>query len=421
MTPFFGCTRSTRAAWLAASAMALAAAASLIRADARDAAHLMQRTITFDDLVPRCMVLEQCWDATGMDRQERVYIGFTARRDDGREDFALFRYDPGTGDRRFLGTFMEASQAAGNLAAGEEIPKGHTHLIELQGKMYMGSQGFHDFKDAIDDLPHFRGSHLYALDLATDTLEDVSRSLPGGVLTSHTGIIALSAVPGQTLLAGLEHPTSNIVLFDYGSGRAGKVVPGIPWRQGNPLSREIVATKQGRIYTYRGTEEPEQRTQTHEVWSYDLETGLNQPTAYSLTGGFWNGQSWSRDGETVYLSTVNGELYRLDTASGAITSLGPLLPRAEYDAGERIDQLYGITLSLDEQTIYGVPRRSRSREADLYAYEIATGRVSLVGALEPAIYSGSHVRDSRGNIYLARFGDDHSWQGKTGLSVVHLR
>src|SRR5262249_10802204 len=72
----------------------------------------IQQTITFDDLAPRGLVLRQCWNATGIDRQERVYIGFTARRPDGREDFAVFRYEPSTGERRFLGTFMDVSEAA---------------------------------------------------------------------------------------------------------------------------------------------------------------------------------------------------------------------------------------------------------------------------------------------------------------------
>jgi hypothetical protein len=379
----------------------------------------MQQTITFDDIAPRGMVLKQCWNAMGMDRQERVYIGFTASRADGREDFAVFRYDPATGDRRFLGSFMGVSEAAGNLQAREEIPKGHTHFVELQGRMYMASQGFHDFKGAIDTLPRYRGSHLYAYDIAADRFEEASRPLPGGVATQHTGIIALAAVPGTSLLAGLEHPSSNIILFDASRGLAPKVVAGIPWREGNPLSREIVATKQAKIYTYRGTEEPAQRAQSHRVWVHDLKAGTNQPTPQSATGGFWNGQSASRDGESIFLSTVNGELYRLDTRAGRFTHLGHFLPRAELEGGERIDQLYGITLSMDERLIYGVPRRSRAKDAHLYAYEIATGTVTLLAKLEPAIYTGSHMRDSRGNIYFGRFGDGHSSEGKAALVVLH--
>ena len=134
---------------------------------------------------------------------------------------------------------------------------------------------------------------------------------------------------------------------------------GIPWQQGNPLSREIVATRQGRIYTYRGTEEPRHRARRHAIWVHELGTAENRPTTHTATGGFWNGQTGTRDGKTIFLSTVNGELYRLDTAGGQVTHLGHFLPKAEVDAGERIDQLYGITLSADETRIYAVPRRHR--------------------------------------------------------------
>src|SRR4051812_6576584 len=220
---------------------------------------LIQQSIAFDDIAPPGLVLEQCWNAMGMDGEQRVYLGFTSKRPDGREDFAVFRYDPSTGDRRFLGTFMETSEAAKNLLPGEEIPKGHTRMLELDGKMYMGSQGFHDLKGAIDALPTYRGSHLYAYDIAAARMDDVSRSLPGGVVTEHQGLIALTVVPGSRLLAGLAHPSSDIVLFDHARNRVEKVAPGIPWRRGNPLSREIVATKRGKIYTYRGAEDPAQR------------------------------------------------------------------------------------------------------------------------------------------------------------------
>jgi hypothetical protein len=380
---------------------------------------VMQQSIGFDDLAPRGLVLEQCWNAMGMDREERVYIGFTSKRPDGREDFAVFRYDPSTGERRFVGTFMDVSAAAGNLRPGEAIPKGHTRMLELDGKMYMGSQGFHDFKGAIDTLPTYRGSHLYAYDIAAGRMEDISRTLPGGVVTEHQGLVALTRVPGHPLLAGLAHPSSDIVLFDYAQGRVEKIVPGIPWQLGNPLSREIVATKTGKIYTYRGTEDPAQRDEAHSIWEYDLEIGVSTRTPYTATGGFWNGQSGMRDGGTIYLSTVNGELYRLDVAGGVFTHLGHFLPEDAYEAGERIDYLYGITLSPDETKIYGVPRRHGSTESDLYAYDIATRRVTLVGRLDSAIYTGSQMRDSRGNIYFARFGDGDSWERHARLAVLH--
>ena len=410
---------ATLPVWAAVMAMTCIACPQPSRADPMNGP-VNEQSIAFDDIAPAGLKLEQCWDALGMDRQERVYIGFTSKRADGREDFAVFRYDPSTGERRFLGTFMEASQAAGNLKPGEQIPKGHTHLIEIDGRMYMASQGFHDLKESLETLPSYRGSHLYAYDIARGNLEDMSRSLPGGVVTTHQGLIALAHAAGSDLLVGLAHPSSNIVLFDYKHDRVRQIVGGIPWRLGNPLSREVVATKTGKIYTYRGTEEPAQRGEVHHIWAYDLKTNVMAETAYTATGGFWNGQTATRDGKTIYLATVNGELYRLDVETGAFAHLGPFLPRDEVAAGERVDQLYGITLSADEKRIYGIPRRSRSRGSNLYAYEIASGTVTRVGALEPAVYAGSDMHDSRGNLYFARFGDGaSSWQGNARLVIVH--
>jgi outer membrane protein assembly factor BamB len=354
----------------------------------------------------------------GMDAQERVYIGFTSRRPDGREDFAVFRYDPTTGDRLFLGTFIDASQVAGNVLPQEEIPKGHTRMLQIGDKIYMGSQSFHDFKGAIDTLPSYRGAHLYAYDLRRGKLEDISASLPGGVVIEHQGIVALSDMPEYNLLVGLAHPSSDIVLFDYKENKVREIVPGIPWRLGNPLSREVIATKEGKIYTYRGTEDPAEREEVNNIWAFDLNTHAMNRTTYTATGGFWNGQTATRDGQTIYVSTVNGELYKLDVEKEIFTHLGHFLPKKDYEAGVRVDSLLGITLSADEKRIYGIPRTSSTIASNLYSYEIATGEVTPVRKLETAFYTGSNMRDSRGNIYFARFWDE-TGSGKVRLTILH--
>ena len=115
----------------------------------------------------------------GIDDQGRVYIGFTSSRTDGRDDFLVFRYDPGTGTRQYLGSFLDIVAAAGNSQSGENIPKGHTRMIYANGHMYMGSQSFHDLKWEIDSLPTYRGSHLFALDTISDLWKDLSAALPG--------------------------------------------------------------------------------------------------------------------------------------------------------------------------------------------------------------------------------------------------
>lgn len=381
--------------------------------------------ISFDDITPPELTTKACWNALGMDNQERVYIGFTSNRSDGREDFAVFRYDPDSGERLFLGTFINVSQAANNLLPGEEIPKGHTRMIYIDGKMYMGSQGFHDFKKSIDDLPKYRGSHLYAYNLSSGKWKDISKTFPDGVITKHQGIIALSYTPAFNLLIGLTHPHSDIVLFNYQENKVLKVVPGIPWQFGNPLSRQIVITPKGKIYTYRGTEEPVQRNEIHNIWVYDLKTEKMKKTNYSCTGGFWNGQTLTRDGSKIYISTVQGELYVLDVETEVFTHLGHFLPRQDYKSGKRITYFYGsITLSPDEKKIYGIPSlitdvRRKRKSGILYEYDILTGKVALVKELGRGIYTGSDLRDSRGNIYFAHFGNARKfWKGNPALLVI---
>jgi len=45
--------------------------------------------------------------------------------------------------------------------------------------------------------------------------------------------------------------------------------------------------------------------------------------------------------------------------------------------------------------------------------------VTRVDRLEAAVYAGSDVRDSRGTLYMGRFGDTDHWEGKAGLAIIH--
>jgi hypothetical protein len=117
--------------------------------------------IEFDDLAPPYLSLRQCWNGMGMDDKGRVYVGFTSDRVTGGKDFAVFRYDPIKGEKSFLGTLVDVARSLGNLAERESIPKGHTRLIFANDKIYLGTQGFHDFKREIDDLPN-TGAHIFS-------------------------------------------------------------------------------------------------------------------------------------------------------------------------------------------------------------------------------------------------------------------
>ncbi len=378
--------------------------------------------VSFDDLAPAGMELRQCWNGMGQDDRGRVYIGFTSTRADGREDFPVFRYDPETRERSFLGTLLDVVAAAGNSRPGENIPKGHTRIVFADGRMYLASQGFHDLKGGIDSLPSYRGSHLFAFDTETETWQDLSAPLPGGVVTAHEGIVSLNVLRGEHLLVGLAHPSSDIVLYDYAAGRLAGVIPGIPWELGNPLSREIVVAPSGRLYTYRGTEDPAQRDAKHDVWVYDPRARRMSNTGVSHSGGFWIGQTEKHDGSRIYVSTTTGRLYEFDTARETFRDLGVMLPGDQLAAGRQVLFTYAITLSPDERRIYIVlsvldrPQGS----GELYAYDIASGRFSFVRQLPVGIYTSADLRDA-GNVYFSHFGSPADlWSGSPRLFILHV-
>ena len=139
--------------------------------------------------------------------------------------------------------------------------------------------------------------------------------MPDGVILNNQGIVAMGIQRDKHLLVGLTHPHSDLVMFDIITNKVQAIIPGIPWKYGNPLSREVIIAPSGRIYTYRGTEDPAQRDERHPVWVYDPKTGKMTNTGFEMTQGFWIGQTERRDGSKIYVSTTNGQLYEFDTAS----------------------------------------------------------------------------------------------------------
>jgi hypothetical protein len=383
--------------------------------------------VAFYDIAPAGMNMQQCWNGMGMDDQGRIYIGFTSIRDDGREDFPVFRYDPKSGEKVFLGTFLDIVAAAGNAKERESIPKGHTRMIFADGKMYMASQSFHDLKWEIDSLPTYRGSHLFAFDTLTGAWSDLSAALLGGVVTEHEGILSLNILPEEHLLVGLAHPSSDIILFDYLTNQVVKVVPGIPWKLGNPLSREVIVAPSGNIYTYRGTEAVNQRHETHSAWVYNIHTGKMRDTGFQMTNGFWIGQTERRDGSKIYINTTGGELYEFDVASETFKDLGYELPITD---NRIIDYTYTVTLSPDETKLYyvlsviqnpgGAEGDGSGDSGELYTYDLTTGHVVFVQQLPIGIYTSADLRDDQ-NIYFSHFGTvANIWSGDPRLFILHV-
>ncbi len=398
--------------------------------------------VDFSDLTPRYIHPYQCWNSLGMDDTGRVYIGFTSTRDGGHEnweDFAIFRYDPSNGKKDFLGTFVDIAKAANNYQDGENIPKGHTAMVYADGKMYLTSQPFHDLKWSIDSLPTFRGSHLFAYDIASNTWQDLSAALPGGVVTEHEGIVSLNIFRQEHLLVGLAHPSSDIVLYDYQKNELVKVVPGIPWELGNPLSRDVIVAPSGNIYTYRGTEAVSQRNEQHSVWVYNVYTGEMRDTGFMMTKGFWIGQTQSHDGSKIYINTTGGELYEFDVATETFRDLGyELLPGDD----RIVSYTYAVTLSPDDSRLYYIISVTNEAEyplidqehdgsagtGELYYYDLLAGKSVYVEKLPPGIYTSQDVRDD-GNLYFSHFGGtrdpimkyvNNLWGGDPRLFILNV-
>jgi len=407
--------------------LAIAVSVAVLLTGARQVCHAQSyelQYVKFDDIVPSYLTLTQSWNALGLDDQDNVYIIWTSTRDDGREDAALFRYSPRTGERKFLGTFIDVATEQNNLEEGEQIPKGHTHIVQIGRKLYMGSQGFHDFKQEIDDLPQYRGAHLFTYDLDTGAFDDVSRNLPGGVVIEHEGIVALSYSPEHKLLVGLSHPLGHIVLIDPKDHSVRKVVDGIPWQLNHNVSREILVTKAGKIYTYRGPEEPEYRDEENEVWVYDL-NHLNEPahgTGQVLTGGFWNGLAETKRRNTVYLNTVSGELYKFDVRTETFTHLTHFIDDETIDEDKGwVRYLYGITLTPDESRIVGVPflnfdpgPHEGEWSTRAVTYNLCDGSFETQFESDTPVFTGSSNIDRKGNIYMAAF----NWSTDAKLGVL---
>ena len=380
------------------------------------------RIIKFDEMFPAGFAGDTSWDPMGIDDNGTVYFGYTGRRSDliaGEEieDFAVFSYDPVNDVVKFLGTFIEACKAANNYEYGEEIPKGHTKFYCIDNKMYMASQGFHDYKERIDGDDGYltkRGAHLFVYDIEKEILFDLSSQMPNGVWCAHQGVVAMNYMPELGKLVGFTHPLADLVFYDLATGTVDRYVNGIPWSLGNPLSREIIVSGD-RVYLYRGVEDPGQRAEIQwPVYCYDYGEDRLYQTGDTMKGGFWNGQATTSDGKTTYISGCCGILYKMDMETGRVTFLRDM----DLDGENVIGYTYSISMSPDETKLFYIP--TARKPGRIYEYDIATNTVAVVADVPPAVYCGSNIVTEDNWYYFTRFGDGSSWAGSPSLVAYKL-
>ena len=369
----------------------------------------------------------QAWDCTGIDPNGIIYFGITVGRKDeykGKEDFAVLSYNPDTEELKFHGTFMNAAKEAGTLLDDEQIPKGHTQFIYHDGKMYMGSQNFHDAgkfnsKTTIPDnkpLEKMHGGHLFALDIETGVLEDATAHLPNGVLIEHEGLLQIRLIPGTSTLVCMATPSYQLIFYDLETKSITKTVNTVDWVPNNPLSREIVIVED-RIYVYRGVEDDiTVRDNLYPIYYYDMTKDETVKTEYEAFGGFWNGQCTTPDGKMTYVSSCCGELYSINHETFEITHLGNL---KTPDKKNNINYLYSICMSQDGRKIFYVPS-VYLKAYGVMQYNIETGEISALSEMPVAVYTGNGIMDSNGRLYYTKFGSASFRAGSFDLCEITI-
>lgn len=388
--------------------------------------------IRFNDLTGGLTVkLQWSWHAIGIDPRDNVYVVFGGL-DGESADCALFQYRAATGERRLVGTLSQAAKAAGTWREGERIEKGHTHLPWLNGRIYIGTMGFHDASAIspreMEIAAKSHGAHLMAYDPTTDRIEDLSRNQPDGVFFPRRGFMCLTPLPDAGLVAAFTVPHGDLLLYDPANGQSRAVVPGVPEEFGNVVTREVVAAPNGKLYYMYA---PAVRGQARgHMYSYDWKKG-ERSAAIEIDPYYWNG-SVQVNGR-IFIMTDPGYLYELHPDSDRVSRVGTLFPeseRREVDEGENVYQpphVLGMALSADGKAIYSIPLRKRIQKSDqrpwkegdrdprgpqvplgLFRFDLATRTATRVADVPAEIglgyITGTNIRDSHGNLYFAHHG-----------------
>lgn len=391
--------------------------------------------IVFDDLATELpFQITWSWHAIGIDPSDNVYIVFGGPKGEDSADCALFQYQARTGKRRLLGTLSDAAKAAGNWPEGERIEKGHTALPWLNGRIYIGTMGFHDAAgprtgNYMQFALNSRGAHLMAYDPKTDRIEDLSAGEPDGVFFPGRGFMCLEAIPDRGLIAALTVPHGDLLLYDPATGRRAATVPGVPEEFGRHVTRVVVPAPNGKVYYMYGGVKPGDGI--GHMYTYNIDSGKRSDKAIHIGPHNWNCmQQTSHDG-AIYLTTQLADVYLLDPETDSVERIGRLYP--EEDNRVAIEGQYkfmpprvlGMSLSADGTAIYTVPTRKRidlmkevpkgdKERGPQMAYglcrfdlktRVAT-RVADVPASSGAmgVVSGTGIRDSKGAIYFGRHG-----------------
>lgn len=391
--------------------------------------------IPVNDLITTPSIrLSWTWHALGIDPNDNVYVVFGGPAG----ECGLFQYNPHSGKKRLIGLLSDAAKKAGTLREGEPIDKGHTPLPCINGKIYIGTMPFHDATNrrpsAMRAAEASHGAHIMVYDPQTDVLDDLGKNEPDGVFFKGRGFLCLNSVPGTNLLAGLTVPGGDLLVYDTSSGETEASAKGPESEYGLPVTREIAAAPNGKIFYMYSTDEGWDTHSGH-MYAYDINTG-EQTGPFDISPILWNGIVRANGGKDIYLCSQPGDLFKLDYENNTTERIGRLFPESDWQQvelnGYRYDKphIMGMMISADGKSIYTLPLRQRlaklpgnetgtavtGRQGQypygLFRFDLETRTAERVADVPEDVVgdgflSGTDIRDSQGNFYFAHHGGDY--------------
>lgn len=333
--------------WLVRVGLVLALAVSPFSVVAETAARLIHFTEDGGKggapLLPG-FAMHSVWSGMGQAEDGTIFIA-VSNHDEVLGNVAVFALDPGADRMRFVNDIKSVSEAAGNWLEGEGQYKVHTFLERASdGRLYFATM-------PATKPAGRRGAHLYALDPATETIEDVSATLPNtvtrdakivggrGVLLEGLGIKGLGAhVAFEDMLYLMAHDNGALLRLDL---RTGSV---LAIGHSPRVSYAFHVDAEGDVY-YLGGTPGEAQAFLH----YDAQTGETTP----LVSGI------SEDEEVgMIVATANPDLILVLLAKSK--EVFPVQTKAEKrlrggtSCGENWWRLFNMAVSPDGKDVYFV-------------------------------------------------------------------
>lgn len=373
-----------------------------VQTDVFDHGNIDFRIISFTRVKPEGFPLQFCWNALGADPYNNIYmaVGNDGKWIDHKEDVAIFRFNNRKNSVEFLSTCNTVLQNAENLLEEEYVSKGHTDIVYLNGKMYMGTQPYHQPNTSLNE---YRGSHLISYDIEEEKFNDCSKNLPNGVIQQNRGLFSIAKIQQMNYIVGYGNPTGDLIFFNTQTNTIDKVVAGNA--KNNNITRVIVPTFDGRVFYSWGWDK---------MYIYDLETDETKKTEYTGGKPFWNGHAKTYDGLKSYISDAGGTVYCLETNNETLTTIGT------FDTGA-----LGIALSDKEDKLYTIAGNNTYK---LLEMDIETGEVLTAYTFPDDFgngnytFTGNNIKDNDGNIYFARHQNiENNQDGNYDAELVMLR